>query len=77
MELVAALLYLSIALLVWRLSKGWIREDFRAPAGVFWPLTLLTWVLAGLLLVPACLLARAGYLNTRWHERRPRRFSLP
>ena len=73
MELVAALLYALIALLVWRLSMGWIREDFRVPAAVFWPVTLLAWILAGILLLPALLLALAGYLNRL--ERRPRRFS--
>ena len=76
MELVAAFLYISIAALVERLSKGWIREDFLLVAAVFWPLTLLAWVLAGLLLIPALLLALAGYLNTCWLERRPRKFSL-
>ena len=77
MELVAVLLYTAIGGLVWRLSHGWIRDDFRVVAAVFWPFTLLTWVAAGLLLVPACLLAFAGYLNTCWHERRPRTLSLP
>lgn len=76
MELVGVLLYASIAVLVWRRSQGWIREDFRVVAAVFWPLTLATWVTAGLLLVPAVLLALAGYLNTRWQERRPRKLSL-
>ena len=77
MQLVAALLYTAIAVVVWRLSQGWIRDDFRVAAGGLWPLTLTAWVVAGVLLVPACLLALAGYLNTCWHERRPRRFSLP
>ena len=75
MALVAASLYAMIALLVWRLSKEWIQKDFLVPAAVFWPVTLLVWLLAGMLLLPALLLALAGYLNTSWSERRPRRFS--
>ena len=77
MELVAGLLYAVIAALVWRLSRGWIREDFLLPAAVLWPLTLLAWLFAGVLLLQTLLLAIAGYLNTWWDERRPRRLSPP
>ena len=77
MSLVAVSLYTLIAALVWRLSKGWIREDFLLPAAVLWPLTLLAWLFAGVLLLPTLLLALAGYLNTWWLERRPQRLGPP
>ena len=76
MELVAALLYIAIAVLMWRLSDGWIRENFRVVAALFWPLTLLAWVAAALLVFPACLLVLTGYLDTCRRERHPGNLSL-
>jgi hypothetical protein len=70
MELAVAFLYVLIAALVWRLSGGWAAEDFRVMAAVFWPLTLVAWIVLGLLLVPFVLLALTGYLNTWWLGRR-------
>jgi hypothetical protein len=70
MEFAVAFLYVLIAALVWRASRGCIREDMRGVAAAFWPLTVVVWFALGLFLVPCLLLAFAGYLNTWWLDHR-------
>ena len=47
-------------------------EDFQLPAAILWPLTVLAWVAAGVLVLATLLLALVGYLNAWWVETRDR-----